>query len=413
MKKKIIFQKCNFNYIYFLLYILTYILGSIIDIFLNQNESQKDEPATKAPDKVDNLIINEMLNIFSLNLSDFIGIIPYLIRKILLRNSNVEKNERKDLKKLIYNDQLDYKNRRKKLIFYFFLIATFDYLKNFIVILFYIISHGTESTSIPFNHTVIFDMIIQFIFSYLILGIHFYKLQRFSLYLNVVIFVIILALDLVDILQFKIIKGYIYIIYPFFLTFYCLEYVLGKKVILFGYISVYILIIMKGIIKIVFNAIFSIVILIVKKRFFIAFAQYFSKPKYIFLVIGKIIVNFFYGLFLWIIIDRFSPNHTPLIIIGEEICNFVIDLIITKKFMKMGGHKYIRIILYLISFIGVLLHNEIVVINICGLGSDTKYFLDTIVKSEEEYTSADDINILKRFETLEMIDYIDDNSTTN
>ena len=215
MKKKIIFQKCNFNYIYFLLYILTYILGSIIDIFLNQNESQKDEPATKAPEKVDNLIINEMLNIFSLNLSDFIGIIPYLIRKILLRNSNVEKNERKDLKKLIYNDQLDYKNRRKKLIFYFFLIATFDYLKNFIVILFYIISHGTESTSIPFNHTVIFDMIIQFIFSYLILGIHFYKLQRFSLYLNVVIFVIILALDLVDILQFKIIKGYIYIHYFF------------------------------------------------------------------------------------------------------------------------------------------------------------------------------------------------------
>ena len=81
--------------------------------------------------------------------------------------------------------------------------------------------------------------------------------------------------------------------------------------------------------------------------------------------------------------------------------------------MEMGGHKYIRIILYLISFIGVLLHNEIVVINICGLGSDTKYFLDHIVQSEEEYARSDDPNIIKRYETLEMIDYIDDNSTTN
>ncbi len=34
MKKKIIFQKCNFNYIYFLFYILTYIVTLVIDNFL-------------------------------------------------------------------------------------------------------------------------------------------------------------------------------------------------------------------------------------------------------------------------------------------------------------------------------------------------------------------------------------------
>ena len=170
---------------------------------------------------------------------------------------------------------------------------------------------------------------------------------------------------------------------------------------------------MKGVIKIIFNLIFSIVVLFVKKQIFILFGEYFSTPKYILLIILKIIANFFNELFLWIIIDRFSPNHTPLIIIGEEICNFVIDLIVTKKFIHMGGYKYIRIILYIISFIGVLLHNEIVVINICGLGSDTKYILDTIVKSEEEYTSADDISILKRFETLEMFDYKEEDSISN
>ena len=147
---------------------------------------------------------------------------------------------------------------------------------------------------------------------------------------------------------------------------------------------------MKGVIKIIFNIIFSLIVLFVKKEIFTIFVVYFSESKYVLLIIAKIITNFFNELFLWIIIDRFSPNHTPLIIIGEELCNFIIDLIVTKKFNSMGVHKYIRIVLYIISLIGVLLHNEIIVINICGLGSDTKYFLDDIVKNDEEYTKADD-----------------------
>ena len=69
----------------------------------------------------------------------------------------------------------------------------------------------------------------------------------------------------------------------------------------------------------------------------------------------------------------------------------------------MNGHKYIRIFLYLISLIGVLIHNEIIVTNICGLGSDTKYFLDIVVKTDEEFTKSDNPDILKRFETLELM----------
>ena len=74
----------------------------------------------------------------------------------------------------------------------------------------------------------------------------------------------------------------------------------------------------------------------------------------------------------------------------------------------MENYKYIRIIIYIFSLIGVILHNEIVVINICGLGSDTKYFLDIMVKNDEEYSNADNPNILKRFETIEMLDLDDD-----
>ena len=77
-------------------------------------------------------------------------------------------------------------------------------------------------------------------------------------------------------------------------------------------------------------------------------------------------------------------------------------------FANMEDYKYIRIIIYIFSLIGVILHNEIVVINICGLGSDTKYFLDIMVKNDEEYSNADNPNILKRFETIEMLDLDDD-----
>ena len=66
----------------------------------------------------------------------------------------------------------------------------------------------------------------------------------------------------------------------------------------------------------------------------------------------------------------------------------------------MGWDLYIRIFLYLIIAIGVLIHNEIVVINICNLGSDTKYFLDLELKKEELFNNADNHEIIKRYEIL-------------
>ena len=170
---------------------------------------------------------------------------------------------------------------------------------------------------------------------------------------------------------------------------------------------------MKGAIKLIFDIVFSLITLIIDKTIFIIFAIYFSKPKYILLIIAKIIVNFLRELSLWITIDRFSPNHIPILFIGEEICYFVNDLLDDKNsiFKELNGHKYIRIFFYLISLIGVLIHNEIIVTNICGLGSDTKYFLDIVVKHDEEYTNSDNPDILKKFETLELNDYQEDENS--
>ena len=49
-----------------------------------------------------------------------------------------------------------------------------------------------------------------------------------------------------------------------------------------------------------------------------------------------------------------------------------------------------------------MIHNEIVVINICNLDSDTKYFLDIKVELEEQFATTDNPEIIKRYQTFEM-----------
>ena len=424
--KVIIFRKCNLNYIYFLLYTISYIIILVIEDFLVLDEDFKNRESEKKTHYYE--LSLEILNLYIANISNFIAIIPYFIRKKLLgiNNDNKEKeinldrkntkmSENKEQIELIYNDFAQYESEKRKkiLMFYVFLVAAFDFLKDFSLIFFYIVFPKDKFHYAPFNGYVILDIILQFISSYLILKIHFYKLQYCSLYLNVAIFFSILIFDLLDIFVSKKIQGKIYIIYPFYIISYCLEYVYGKKVIILGYMSIYLIIIYKGVIKIILVAIFSSIVLIVKIDVFIDLGQYFSETKFILLIIAKVIANFFNDLFFWLIIDRFSPNYTPLILLVEEVCNFVEDLITKGVFKDMPPYKYVRILLYIISFIGVIIHNEIVVINICGLGSDTKYFLEHILKDEEEFSCSDNPNILKRYDSFIEMNYQNLNNENN
>ena len=72
------------------------------------------------------------------------------------------------------------------------------------------------------------------------------------------------------------------------------------------------------------------------------------------------------------------------------------------RYKIMGWDLYFRISLFVVSFIGVMIHDEIVVINICNLGSDTKYFLDIKFENEELFAHTDNPEIIKRYESMEM-----------
>ena len=131
--------------------------------------------------------------------------------------------------------------------------------------------------------------------------------------------------------------------------------------------------IIKGLLFLFLVLLFSLIMFLAKKEVFIDIGYLFTESKYIWLMIGSIFVKFFLGLFLWLIIDRFSPNYYPIVLIFKEFYFAILDKIIDSADYKiMGWDIYLRIVLYIFSFIGVMIHNEIVVINICNLGSDTK-----------------------------------------
>ena len=418
LNKKIFFQKCSFNNIYFLFYILVAI-GELLIKYKTHPYLWKE----KGLNKKDYYLANQLLFLYISNFADFLAIIPYLIMKKLskekkeIKEEEEEKNEKllienndtnenheiNEAYELIYNERSSIHNKtRKNLIFiYTIILSILDFLGDFTLVLFYIIFKDKDTYICEFNSTVPLDIICQFVSSYFILKIHFYKLHYFCFILYFIVFIIILIIDLINIFYLKTFEGYLYLFYPFSLIFFSIEYAFGKKVILYGYISIYLLILKRGIIKLFLSIIVTIFMLLFKREDLIRIGLCLNSTEKILFNIGYIIAEFLESIFLWIIIDRFSPNHIPLVIIMKEISEFAVEkiLYIDDDHTKEGWDLYVRLFLYLILFIGVLLHNQIIVINICGLASDTKYFLDLKLESEQLYSNTDNPEILQRYET--------------
>ena len=405
MSKKIIFQKCHLNNIYFLLYIIM----DFINQFISYRLYPKEDEIKKSD--YNNYIVPTLIlsKVYLHNLSDFVAIIPFVISTILLKkkkgiNSNIKIEDIKhtDESPLIYNDKkkLVSNLKKKRIILYCILIAFLDFLQKFVAVLYSMINHGHGFDIYPFSCYIPFEIISQFLFSYIILKVIYHKLQYFSLFLNLGIFIIILIIDIINIVKCDSFKPKLFFYYGLTIIFYSIEYSYVKKIIIYGYISLYLVMIFKGLILLIIVLLFTVIMFILDKNYFSKFKFYFTHSKYILLMISKIFSNFLVSLFLWLIIDRFSPNYYPFVLIFNQLTFFILDKIDNNKARIMGWDLYVRIVLYIISTIGVMIHNEIVVINICNLGSDTKYFLDLKLESEELFSNTENPEIIKRYETL-------------
>ena len=121
---------------------LTYIIINIIDYFLKLKIKDENDP-----DKFYIYTNKEILEIYTFNLADFIAIIPHFIRKKLSKTNNDKKeekiidnenNENKTKAELIYNEssQTETILKPKTIFFYLILIAAFDFLKDFMFVLY-------------------------------------------------------------------------------------------------------------------------------------------------------------------------------------------------------------------------------------------------------------------------------------
>ena len=86
---------------------------------------------------------------------------------------------------------------------------------------------------------------------------------------------------------------------------------------------------MRGLIKLALTAILTVIYFYTNKIHLINLSIWLRSIDLILLNISNIIVTFFEGIFLWIIIDRFSPNYIPLALIFKEISDYIV-IIITK-----------------------------------------------------------------------------------
>ena len=92
-------------------------------------------------------------------------------------------------------------------------MAIFNFLCEFLFILYYFIKSDEELYLYTFSCAVPFDSIIQFIVSYFILKIHFYKHHYFSIILNIIIFFLIFIIDLINIICFHSFDGYMLLLF--------------------------------------------------------------------------------------------------------------------------------------------------------------------------------------------------------
>ena len=158
MSKKIIFQKCNFNDLYFLFYIII----DFLHLFIGYNLYSKE---LNSPDDKDNTIPKYILptliifHLYTYNISDFLAIIPFFIRKRLLKRKEriitdiqIEDNNN-DISQLIYNDnKLSITNKKKKIIIlYGIFLAVLDFLQKFTLVLYGIIYKGKEINFYSFS----------------------------------------------------------------------------------------------------------------------------------------------------------------------------------------------------------------------------------------------------------------------
>ena len=372
------FPKCELKYLLFLLFFIFSFLQNLIIRWISMDSKDVAQP---------------FLNTYLFNISDYIAIIPYLIVIIRSRKLNIEKIKagRHDTYHYIHNEG---EAKKKYFIWKVIAVGVFDFLSHASSLAFYLVYDKNERSVSENNLSslLIFNTITIYLLSRLILKTYFYKHHYFSFLINIISILILGTIDIVNIINdrkdesvgmiiFYIIKKILTII------FYSVEDVIGKKVLMDEFISIYALLLYRAIFETICLILFSIPFCFIKitdgftgeeEIIYYRINNLFATLNAIKIIIF-VFINLFYNIFIWMIIDKFSPSHYAISNIFESFGTLIRLWITEPEQVKL---PVLRMFIFFILIFASLIHTEIIVINYCDLQKNTKLFLEEIEKAD-------------------------------
>ena len=392
MKKIFLFPKCEWKYLLFLFFFIFSFLQNAIIRWISWGAKDVAQP---------------FLNTYLFNISDYLAVIPFIIIKI--RSKRMTKENMLALQLTIKSALTNSTSNTldKKRTFFFWLVVSvgiFDFLSHVSSLAFYLV-FGKNDRPLSENNLssmLIFNTIVIYVASRIILKTYFYRHHYFSFILNVFCIIILLSLDIYNTIVQKKETDSSNMIFFYFakkiltIIFYSIEDVIGKKVLLDDLMNIYSLIFYRAIVETVLLILFSIPFIFIKitnkaktpevtSNIFLQIGDLFKGSEF-YKVFLFILTNFFYNIFIWSIIDKFSPSHYAISNIFES-TGTLIRLWITEK--DSVQQPVIRLIIYVILIIGSVIHSEMVVLNFCSMQKNTKLFLEIKEKIEIEAIDFD------------------------
>ena len=392
-KKYIIFPKPHCNHFLFLFFFIS----SVLKQYILKDIKGKN-----------NLSI-PIFKLYVYDIGDFISLIPYLIirKKARTQNNNIEnltvQNSKEDINFNLSNSKMKELNRKKRRAYLnMFFITILDFVAQISTVTYYLIveKQNFEVKHGNMNAVLIFNIIALFLFSLLLLHTFFYRHHYFSFFITIACLIVIGSLDFVQIkndVGDRFVYSIIYLAIKIFAAIlYSMEDVLAKVMFLNYYYSPYSILLIKAIIQVFYLIIFSLPLCFIEfhdangelKLLFSMFGNIFEKKIYILYYIIYLINSFFYNILNFILIDKFSANHSAISRIFENFGIFIINS--ASQDIPIDYNFGIRIIMYILLIIASFIFNEFLVINICGLANNTKLFLES--KEIKDFSLMDDNN---------------------
>ena len=372
----------NKNHIYFLLLFVTYFFRDLMRELTNYLLKDKFFIFGNS-----HIVKRHLIDIYFLTPSYLLAIFPHWIEKKRAhhhRKKNIKQNEEENNSiELIYNERsfMDVPKVLKLLV----LTSTFNFIPRIILFfLYYFVNDDSKFTSYPvFSSVSIVYILATFLLSRIFLSSYFYRHHFVSLAINIIGLIINIIIDAVNLEQtFNII---LYLLNMAFTVSFSSSVITAKFVL--NYISPFSVELYIGVIQIFYLVIIAIPLCFIKRNGENVFNNFFGIfDAYVTIVyLFNMIFICCYGVFIWIIVNKFTPNDYALSMMVENMIDKLYEYALTpESFTNNLLISILQIFIFILLIIGICIHNEIIVIN--------KWGLDEYIKNNIAKKGDDDFN---------------------